>query len=110
MNGAQTVPFKSPIAYEILAYLVQHPQARDSLDGIVRWWLLEQTIRYQATVVKEALEELALKGYVIQRNLPNSLAQYELNATKREEIIDLLNRSGPHRTVDPGGIGKAGTC
>ena len=35
------------IGNEILACLIDHPNARDTLDGIVEWWLLEQQIKFQ---------------------------------------------------------------
>jgi hypothetical protein len=29
---------KAQISNEILAYLVEYPQAQDTLEGIVEWW------------------------------------------------------------------------
>jgi hypothetical protein len=47
-----------PAADEVLAYLVEHPQAQDTIEGIVRWWLSEQTIRYGVADVEVALSGL----------------------------------------------------
>jgi hypothetical protein len=30
---------KTEIAREILAYLLDHPDAQDTLDGISQWWV-----------------------------------------------------------------------
>lgn len=59
-----TTDDESEIAREILAYLSDHPQANDTLEGIIEWWLLERKIRNQSAAVKEALEGLIEKGLV----------------------------------------------
>ena len=46
------------LAYEILKYLVRHPQAQDTVEGIVEWWLMEQRIVNASAEVKVALAEL----------------------------------------------------
>ena len=50
------------IGDEILAYLVDHPKARDTLEGIVEWWLLEREIKFETARVKEALSNLVAGG------------------------------------------------
>ena len=83
---------KSQIAHEILAYLAEHPEAQDTLDGIVQWWLLEQKIRYQTNMVREVLAELVNKGLVIEREGRDSRIHYRTNQSKSEEIREFLNK------------------
>lgn len=49
---------------EISDYLSQHPDAADSLDGIVHWWVARQRFDRSATLVQEALERLVEQGVV----------------------------------------------
>ena len=49
---------KASIAHAILTYLSEHPDAQDTLEGIVEWWLLERKISHQAKTVKEVLDTL----------------------------------------------------
>jgi len=93
LNEGQAVPFKSPIAYEILAYLVEHPQARDTLDGIVKWWLLEQRIRRQSAEVKEALAELVREGLVIESGTTDSPPSYVIDRSKMDVIKACLRKT-----------------
>ena len=81
---------KSHIGNEILAYLVDHPKARDTLEGIVNWWLLERTIKFQEAQVKKALAELVAKGLVIEQKGNDSQIHYRVNQSKFEEVKKLV--------------------
>jgi predicted transcriptional regulator len=82
---------KSRIAHEILAYLFAHPDAKDTLEGVMEWWLLEQKIKDGITLVKEALEELVEKGLVIEQKAEDtSMTRYQIDRSKREEIKRML--------------------
>lgn len=54
----------SPVALQILQYLEAHRDARDTLEGIAEWWLLEQRIRQVIVEVKQAMAELLEQGLV----------------------------------------------
>lgn len=77
---------RSPIAGEILAYLAEHPDARDTLEGIVQWWLLEQEIKKRAAEVKAALDDLVLEGLVIEERGADAQTHYLLNRPLAEEV------------------------
>jgi hypothetical protein len=81
---------KTKIATEILAYLVDHPNAQDTLDGILQWWLLERHIKYQKEVVKEALSELIEKGLLLEIILADSRVYYRINETRLDQIRKIL--------------------
>ncbi len=83
---------KSEIIYEILAYLVDHPDSGDTLEGIVEWWLLERKIKRQTANVKEALTELVTKGWVLEYKGRDARTYYRLNRRKHEEIQALLKQ------------------
>jgi Fe2+ or Zn2+ uptake regulation protein len=83
---------KSQISHEILAYLVEHPEARDTLEGILEWWLLERKIKRQKDQVKKALAELVAKGLVLEHKGGNSQTQYRINQSKYKEIQKLFNQ------------------
>jgi len=83
----------SKIAHEILAYLFEHPKSRDTIEGILEWWLLEQRIKCQMGKVKEALSELTAKELVIEHKGRNSLTHYQINHRKYREIQAFLNHT-----------------
>lgn len=79
--------------YEILGYLAENPDAGDTMEGIVEWWLLEQKIKRETDRVEEALAELVAKGLVLKRKGENSRTHYRINQSKYKEIQELLKES-----------------
>ena len=59
------------LAQEISSYLDEHPDAVDSADGILRWWLPRRRIDATAEHVERALELLIADGIVERRRLPD---------------------------------------
>lgn len=52
------------IALEIRQYLDAHPNAADSLEGIVRWWLPRQRYEEVLERVQSALDLLITEGMI----------------------------------------------
>jgi hypothetical protein len=77
------------IAYEILQYLIDHPKAQDTLEGIVQWWLSEGTIKRQA-FVKEALSVLVTDRLVLACKGKDNQTRYKINGRRNAKIISLL--------------------
>ena len=82
-------PDESSIASEILAYLQEHPDAQDSIEGIMQWWLLERNIAFQAKLLREALAGLVKEGSVIEV-VSQSGSHYKLNKEKHCQFVNLL--------------------
>ena len=79
------------IAHKILAYLMRHPQAQDTAEGIAHWWLLEERIREGVREVRQELDELTAQGLVIESRQADATVRYRLNESKRDEIQRLLS-------------------
>ena len=80
------------IAREILGYLIDHPEANDTLDGIAQWWLLERKIYHHLAKVKDALDELVVKGYLIQNVGSGKRISYRVDKNMLEEITSVLKQ------------------
>jgi Fe2+ or Zn2+ uptake regulation protein len=74
------------IASDILAYLVEHTQAQDTLEGIVQWWLMEQRIKQAISDVKSTLDELVREGLVLEHESADGQARYSINLEKIAQI------------------------
>jgi Fe2+ or Zn2+ uptake regulation protein len=84
---------KSKITRDVLAYLVDHQDAQDTLEGIVEWWLVEQKIKQQTATVKEALRELVKKKYLLELRSVGSRTRYRINQLKSKEIMTFVAES-----------------
>jgi hypothetical protein len=88
----ETKDNKQEIAYEILQYLIDNPNAQDTLEGIVGWWLLVRTIKHQIGLVKDALAMLVNEGLVIAQQGSDSRTHYKINLRRRKKIVSLLRQ------------------
>lgn len=82
-----------PLADEVLAYLMQHPEARDTTEGIADWWLLEQRIRSAVAEVQAALGALVSQEFVVARECRDGRTYYRLNRAKEREVRRYLRTS-----------------
>ena len=77
---------------EILAYLQTHPDAQDTLEGVVEWWLRAQTIRHKTVTVKAALKQLVKKGLLIEKRTEGRSSVYRLNPAKLREVREAIGK------------------
>ena len=78
------------LAYDILAYLNEHGDAQDTVEGIAEWWLLRQSISRCASSVEETLDGLVEAGLIIRQRAGDSRVLYRLNRQKAQEVRRLL--------------------
>lgn len=83
---------RDDLSVGILRYLLAHPSAKDTLDGIEKWWLTPNISREGKRKIEEALNRLAAKGWLIARASPQSETIYSLNKNCLEEIKAFLNK------------------
>ncbi|CAB1080685.1 hypothetical protein D1AOALGA4SA_8364 [Olavius algarvensis Delta 1 endosymbiont] len=92
MNNLRHSNVVSRALIDILAYLADHPDADDTIEGIAQWWLLEQRIRQQIPVVEKALAVLVEKGFVLKQSGSNGRTRFRINRRKRKEIETYLEQ------------------
>jgi hypothetical protein len=80
------------IAYDILSYLAENPDAQDTLKGISEWWLSEQTGEPNTALVEEVLTILVSDGLVVAREREGAQTYYKVNRRRLKEITVLLTQ------------------
>ena len=65
------------VAQEIERYLVSHPAAADSLEGVSKWWLTQQRYQDALAIVQESLDYLIANGRVIRAKNPDGTYIYK---------------------------------
>ncbi len=71
------------IERSVLAYLHRHPQAADTLSGIVHWWLPRQRYESGCQRIERVLSELVARGLVRRDPLPQGDVLYALSPPAR---------------------------
>jgi len=75
----------------ILRHLVEHPDAKDTLEGIVRWWGEPLIRTAHAEVVRRSLDELTERGWVSVRTGGIGIRLYGLNKDRLDDVKRYLH-------------------
>ena len=78
---------------EILLYLVEHPDAKDTIDGICDCWLPQDMDKAGRQTVREAIDVLVRRGWLTERKAASEII-YGLNKDRLEEIQQFLRQFG----------------
>jgi hypothetical protein len=80
------------VRYHILAYLCDNPDAGDTFDGIVEWWLLHQRIKFETRNISEAVRKLVAEGLIVEDEGSDSRVTYRVNQTRGQDIQSIVNK------------------
>jgi hypothetical protein len=78
------------IALRILAYLEEHPQAKDTIEGISQWWLAGEGDKPKIAELERALSDLVSKKLMVSTQGKGLPRCYAVNPEKLEEISKIL--------------------
>jgi hypothetical protein len=75
--------------------MVEHPDAKDTLEGIYKWWLLPKGYSERGKdEVQKALDLLTSKGWLTKRGTVPSREFYGINRDRLQEIRSFLQQFG----------------
>lgn len=78
----------------ILLYVVENPDAKDTLDGIDEFWLSRRDAHHGKNKVRDALEFLAETKHWLSKNKAGaSVTLYGLNKDRLSEIKRFLEQA-----------------
>ena len=80
------------VALKILRYLEQNPDAADTFEGILDWWLPKQSIMEQEGRVQQALDLLVTRRLLLTKRLSGARKLYRLNKDRITDIRRLIDR------------------
>ena len=81
------------VRYHILAYLCDNPDAGDTFDGIVEWWLLHQRIKFETRNISEAVRKLVAEGLILEDEGPDTRVTYRINEIREEDIQSIVTQA-----------------
>lgn len=77
--GSLLVSDEGEIGRSVLVYLHGHPQAADTLRGIVNWWLPQQRYESDCQRIEHVLAHLVAEGLLHRERLPDGEVLYGLS-------------------------------
>lgn len=86
------------LSQELLEYLVQHPEALDTREGIAEWWLLKQRISEVVGNLEAVLDDLVKQGFLLANRGEEGRIYYCLNRAREREVRKYLRNS---KTSEP---------
>ena len=78
------------LAWLILGYLSSHPDAKDTVYGVEKWWLNAMYINMDARTVRGSLDHLVKLGWLVSYQRQGSGVVYGLNRDRREKLRKFL--------------------
>jgi hypothetical protein len=76
---------------DILIHVIKHPEAKDTAEGIHKFWLSAQTAHQSRDKVREALKYLSeQKHWLTQKNAGAAVTLYGLDKDHIDEIKEFL--------------------
>jgi hypothetical protein len=97
MNRPDFSEDNNVVARLILGYLCSHPDAKDTAEGIGRWWLRGTGIDADTDVVRGSLAYLVKWGWLTATGGSAGLTLYGLNKNRQYALQQFLqNQSSFH--------------
>ena len=78
------------VAWLILGYLYSNPDARDTVDGVEKWWLKDMEISMDARTVQGCLDRLVRWGWLVSNERHGIGIVYALNGERRDKLRQFL--------------------
>jgi len=83
LNRCSPINTKLPkLARHILRYLREHPEAQDTVEGIMVWWVSERAIKQWLPQVRKSLTGLVTLGYLEKAAAADGRVFYRLKQSR----------------------------
>ena len=81
------------VAWLILGYLCAHPDAKDTVDGVEKWWLKDMEFGLDARTVQGSLDRLVKWGWLVSSQRQGTGVVYGLNKERRATLRKMFERA-----------------
>ena len=79
------------VAQLLFRYMVDHPEAKHTTEGIAKWWILEQKLEEEMAVIKNVISHFIDVGLLKEVELPQKKNYLKINLEKINQCRKILN-------------------
>lgn len=79
-----------PTAKDVLSYFLRNPERVESLTGLARWRLMQESVRRSVESTRSAVDWLIAEGYLKEEVREGTEPLLRLDPEKRKDAEDLL--------------------
>jgi hypothetical protein len=90
MNRPDFSEDNNVVAWLILGYLCSYPDAKDTAEGIGKWWLRGKGIDADTDVLRGSLAYLVKRGWLTATEGSAGLSLYGLNKNRQDALRQFL--------------------
>ena len=91
MKNEGSLGRRRAVIQAVLRYLIKNPDAKDTIEGVRRWWLAEDYREQRQEELDKTLDFLVSKGWLTIRTTPQQKKIYGLNKDFSEQVKNYLN-------------------
>ena len=91
MERARSDP-QDAITRAIARYVAAHPEAKDTVEGVMKWWLPEKTPGCGREEVEAGLGSLVARGWILERVIAPGRRIYCANRDRVAEMKAFADR------------------
>jgi hypothetical protein len=77
-------------AQAILSYMIKHPRATDTVEGIALWWIAPSRRERSMGEVQRAASYLVSRGLITETQRKGVLSYYKFNLRRRAAALRFL--------------------
>jgi hypothetical protein len=93
MKRSGQSPSSNSVIWLVLEYLCANPDAKDTAEGIINWWVGGRGVKIDRGDVKIALQYLVARDWLVVTGSVSDHQIYGLNQARRTELLQLLKPS-----------------
>jgi len=82
------------MSWLILGYLYANPDAKDTVDGVEKWWLSGIESNMNASTIQGSLDYLVKLGWLVSNKRQGIGTVYGLNIEQRDKLRQIVQRTG----------------
>lgn len=88
MNQIDLTEKEQKIAQLLLTYMQNNPEAKHTAEGIARWWILQQKLEDEISLVERVIDYFTAKGILEKVALAEGNSYYKFQQENMEGISD----------------------